>query len=80
MSAEDLSITHGDAVMTSYIRDERPLGWRSFKAPKGKRFVFLLLGVADKDATNFDADAALNALGWHFTPDADQLSPQEDGK
>jgi hypothetical protein len=79
----DGSITHGDGIMTAYVRDERPGGWRSFKAPKGKRFVFLLLGTADKDAANFDADAALNDLGWHFrdrdaslAEDAKRLSPE----
>lgn len=59
-------LTIGDAIFTGYMKDERAFGWRSFKAPKGKRFVLLLLGTVEKDATNFDADAALNALGWHF--------------
>jgi hypothetical protein len=60
------SISHGDAILTAYVRDERPEGWRSFKAPKGRRFVFLLLGTVDKDAAGFDVDGALNELGWHY--------------
>ena len=56
----------GDAIFSTTMRDERAFGWRSFKAPKGQRFVLLLLGTVDKEASNFDADAALNRLGWHF--------------
>jgi hypothetical protein len=60
----------GDAVLTSHIKDERNHAWRSYKAPKGKRFVLLVLGAVDKDAEGFDVNAALNALGWHFHEEA----------
>ena len=58
----------GDAILTSYVKDERPNAWVSYKAPDGERFAFLLLGTVPKDATEFDVDAALNGLGWVFDP------------
>jgi hypothetical protein len=71
------AIVHGDAILTSYLRDERPNGSRGFKAPKGRRFVLLLLGTVDKQATVFDVDAALNELGWLFC-DSDSRSESQD--
>lgn len=35
-----------------------------FKPPRGQQFVVLLLGTADKKADDFDAEAALNRLGF----------------
>lgn len=36
-----------------------------FKPPRGKKFVVLLLGTAPKNATEFDAEKALNDLGFY---------------
>lgn len=38
-----------------------------FKPPKGKKFVVLLLGVTDKEAVEFNAEKALNKLGFYRT-------------
>jgi hypothetical protein len=35
----------------------------SFKAPKGERFMFLLLGTMRQD-NEFDSERALRDLGW----------------
>ncbi|GEM_PF-1292048 len=35
-----------------------------FKSPKGKQFVVVLIGTADKNADDFDTEAALNQLGF----------------
>ncbi|EPZ0818880.1 TPA: hypothetical protein ACKPJS_006247 [Pseudomonas aeruginosa] len=35
-----------------------------FKPERGKKFVVMLLGEADKDATDYDLEAALNRLGF----------------
>ena len=63
------AIQHGDAVLTTLIKDERPHGWRQFRAPKGKRFVMLLLGTTEKESSgsDIDVDAMLEELGWEFT-------------
>ncbi|AFU87301.1 hypothetical protein CcrMagneto_gp131 [Caulobacter virus Magneto] len=37
----------------------------TFKAPKGERFVFLLLGTEKKGGPALDVVAALQRLGWH---------------
>jgi hypothetical protein len=58
----------GDAIFTSSFKDEHPGGWVSYKAPKGRQFVFLVLGTVEKDAADFDVDGALNSIGWQFTP------------
>lgn len=36
-----------------------------FKPPKGKKFVVLLLGATDKEAIEFNAEKALNKLGFY---------------
>ncbi|HGJ9381275.1 TPA: hypothetical protein ACJX8O_003452 [Pseudomonas aeruginosa] len=36
-----------------------------FKPPSGEKFVVMLLGSAQKDATDFDLEAALNRLGFY---------------
>lgn len=36
-----------------------------FRPQKGKKFAVLLLGSVDKAATDFDAEAALNRLGFY---------------
>lgn len=37
-----------------------------YKAPKGRRFVFLLLGDESKDESDrMDPEAALRSLGWN---------------
>lgn len=56
----------GDGIFTTNVKDERSHGWVSYKAPEGKRFVFLLLGTVEKDAQEFDVDARLEELGWFY--------------
>lgn len=47
----------------------------SFRAPKGKVFVALLIGVEDeKGGEPLDIKAAMHALGWSLAPD---LTPEE---
>ena len=67
----------GDAIFTASARDEREHGWVSYKAPKGHRFVFLLLGTVEKDAYDFDVDGSLNRLGWVFDPKSARLPVPE---
>ena len=67
---------HGDAVFCTNVKDERERGWFSYRAPKGERFVFLLLGTVPKDAYDFDVDGALNRLGW--VVDAERADAQSD--
>jgi hypothetical protein len=39
----------------------------TYKAPKGKVFVALVLGVEEKDGSQeFDPNRALESLGWRF--------------
>ncbi len=67
----------GDIVSTTAFRAEFGRkggegGWASYRAPKGERLVFLLLGSAPTDGSApLDAEKVLNALGWTFTGDLD---------
>lgn len=36
-----------------------------FRPERGKKFVVMLLGEADKNATDYDLEAALNRLGFY---------------
>lgn len=56
-----------DTVFTSRIRAEGKSGWAHYNAPKGKRFVFLLLGTHPKDSDDlFNPEKVLNDFGWFF--------------
>lgn len=59
----------GDVVLTTSlkIRDQpvKPTLELGYKAPKGEGFVVMILGTTD-GKTPFDAEKALNALGWYF--------------
>jgi hypothetical protein len=62
-------MNHGDVVPTKSLNVVLgPDGHASaiYKAPKGKQFVLLLLGVEDTkaDGQKLDPVAALKALGW----------------
>jgi hypothetical protein len=60
----------GDVIPTRHInanlvlaKGASGLTQISFKAPKGKRFMFLLLGTMSDD-NEFDSERALRELGW----------------
>lgn len=63
----------GDVVPTKRLRVviQEGGGWLDFKAPDGKQFMLLLLGVEDiKKGERLDFEAVLNELGWVRQPDA----------
>jgi hypothetical protein len=56
----------GDVVNLTSITSYTPTLQATFKPPKGKVFVAVLIGVADKkDPDNFDVEKALNELGLY---------------
>lgn len=61
---------HGDILYMPSLKHTAPRMQASFKAPNGKTFVLLLLGVTDKqDPDAFDANQALRDMGWRFEED-----------
>jgi hypothetical protein len=66
----------GNVIFTTNIKARVPDAEFSFRAPNGEMFVFLFLGTTKKyppmskplpaDFAPFDANAALNELGWEF--------------
>lgn len=56
----------GDVITTFSVRHEFTHGSLGYKAPKGQRFVLVLLGVEDKadDGEKLDCEAVFKALGW----------------
>lgn len=55
----------GDVVLMAGFTAQGQGCSASFKPPKGRYAVFLLLGDADKkDPETFDCEAALRAMGW----------------
>lgn len=67
-----MEIQIGDTLLTTTLKvRDQPKNYNieaSFKAPKGKAFVVLLLGVAD-ETSEFSPEKALNDLGWFFQPE-----------
>lgn len=67
----------GDVVNMTHWTHFQPNIQASYRAPKGRVGVFLLLGDADKKAPeSFDAAGAIRALGWvpgTETDEADDL-------
>ncbi|HBR1446039.1 TPA: hypothetical protein L9L55_005061 [Klebsiella quasipneumoniae subsp. quasipneumoniae] len=64
------SLHPGDATFaTSFTRiiysEDGDKFSAAFKPPKGKKFVVLLVGVADKNAQYFELEQALNRLGFY---------------
>lgn len=73
----------GDLVRmhSCVIQVEFPEGSGSFtyRAPKGQRFVFLVMGVEPKDGSApLDGIASLGELGWVVAPDFEP--PQASGE
>ena len=62
----------GDVVSAKNIRAVMGKGWMEFKAPKGSRFVFIMLGV-ETDESPLDPTEALHALGWVVEPELDAI-------
>lgn len=61
---------HGDILYMPSLKHTTPRMQASFKAPNGKTFILLLLGVADKNSPDdFDANQALRDMGWRFEED-----------
>lgn len=55
----------GDVVLMNGFTAQGRNCSASFKPPKGRYAVFLLLGDADKkDPESFDCDKALRDMGW----------------
>ncbi|HGP0312935.1 TPA: hypothetical protein ACLE2D_003711 [Citrobacter freundii] len=65
-----ISLHNGDATFATtftkiiFSEDGNKLS-AAFKPPKGKKFVVLLVGVADKNAQDFELERALNRLGFY---------------
>lgn len=66
----------GDAT---FVNSFTKIGWGQetgqkftfgFKPERGKKFVVMLLGEVDKDATDYDLEAALNRLGFYRREEA----------
>lgn len=74
----------GDAVLMRSVKSDhfdkdtgRWAATYTFKAPKGKAFMFVLLGAIDtSDATQFDTEPSLNDLGWYFCEDCQKKNGQ----
>ncbi|AYD44789.1 hypothetical protein [Yersinia rochesterensis] len=60
-----LKLHDGDASFADTFTFQGQGGAARFKPPKGKKFVVLLLGVTDKEAIEFNAEKALNKLGFY---------------
>lgn len=56
----------GDVITTTNIRHEFTGGSLGFRAPKGRRFVLVLLGDEDKadEGEKLDCEAVFKSLGW----------------
>jgi hypothetical protein len=68
----------GDVIhtksLTVVFENEKTRGTAGFKAPKGKRFVLLVLGVDSADSP-VDAKAALDFLGYIPDPSIKEANP-----
>lgn len=61
-----MSVDKGDVVCMAGFTAWQPNIQASFKPPKGRVAMFLLLGDADKkNPESFDPAQALNSIGWH---------------
>lgn len=67
----DVQLYDGDATFVSSFTK---IAWGEesgqkftfgFRPARGKKFVVMLLGEADKDATDYGLEAALNRLGFY---------------
>lgn len=69
----------GDVLPMASIRVVHATGWLNYKAPKGERFIVVLLGSEPVDGSKpIDPKAVFNALGWH---EASDLTPgAQDGR
>lgn len=58
----------GDVIQTKAVKViiQDGAGWLSYKLPKDKAYVFLLLGVDDIKNPTLNPEKILNALGWYF--------------
>lgn len=55
----------GEVITTTYIRQMTPKISVDWKAPKNQQFVFLCMGVENKDGTNpLNIKKVLNDMGW----------------
>ena len=68
-----MDIQSGDTVRMRACTVRRylgggPVNWvqGTFKAGKGREFVFLLMGVVE-EGEHFDANKMLEEMGWKFT-------------
>jgi len=53
----------------------------TFKAPKGQKFMMLMVGIVDEGTEQeFDANAALESLGWKFAGDDPVVAEDKGGK
>jgi len=63
----------GDIVRTTAFNDHfnnsETKGYISYKAPKGKMFVLMLLGMepGENGTEHLDPEKILNEMGWTFT-------------
>lgn len=57
----------GDTVLVKSLTTHTQNAQFTFKAPKGKGFVLLVLGATDLEPkVPFDANAALESFGWEL--------------
>lgn len=60
-----LSLNRGQIVSTTSIVNKLGGGFNAtFKAPKGKRFAFIYIGLED-DENPIEPTVVLNDMGWH---------------
>lgn len=71
----------GDFVTMRHCRTVFDHGWADYKAPKGHRFVFAVLGLTKDDGSEpFDGEAALNRLGWFFRDSGSDRNGEDPAK
>ena len=67
VNGNPVEIQVGNVVRLTYFRDYHPQIWTDWKAPKGKVFCLLLLGVEDKEEVGqLDPINALKEMGWRL--------------
>lgn len=75
-----LSLNRGQVVATTSFVNKLGGGMNvTFKAPKGKRFAFVFLGVED-DENPIEPTVILNQMGWFQKKNAEPKKPKKKAK
>lgn len=74
---EALNLRPGQVVATTYFTNKLGGGFNvNFKAPKGKRFAFIFLGLED-DENPVEPTVILDKLGWQLKKDKSKKSTKK---